>query len=147
MSALSPTTVESIYRARVKTHYKIPLYTCPVSAGFPSPADEYLEGKLDLNHLLVPHPLATFFVRVSGDSMTGAGIHEGDLLIVDRSLEPRDGKVVIAVVNGELLVKRLKYHGKQPYLVAEHQDYPPLAVTEAMDFQIWGVVTSVVHSL
>lgn len=147
MSALTPATVELIHRARVKTHYKIPLYTCPVSAGFPSPADEYLEGKLDLNHYLVPHPLATFFVRVSGDSMTGAGIHEGDLLIVDRSVEPRDGKVVIAVINGELLVKRLKYEGKQPYLMAEHRDYPPLKVTEAMDFTIWGVVTNVVHPL
>ena len=79
--------------------------------------------------------------------MIGAGIHEGDLLIVDRSLEPRDGKVVIAVVNGELLVKRLKFRGKQPYLVAEHPDYPPLAVTETMDFSIWGVVTNVIRAL
>lgn len=79
--------------------------------------------------------------------MTGAGIHEGDLLIVDRSLEPRDGKVVIAVINGELLVKRLKYHGDRPYLIAENPDYPPLKITEAMDFTIWGVVTNVVHPL
>ena len=79
--------------------------------------------------------------------MIGAGIHEGDLLIVDRSLEACDGKVVIAVVNGELLVKRLKYNSKQPSLVAEHPDYPELKITEVMDFQIWGVVTNVIHSL
>ncbi len=79
--------------------------------------------------------------------MLGAGIHPGDLLIVDRSMVARDGKIVIAVVNGELLVKRLKIEGTQPYLVAEHPDYPELKITEAMDFQIWGVVTSVIHSV
>lgn len=147
MSAIYPAVVEEIYHARVKTHFDIPLYTCPVSAGFPSPADEYLEGKLDLNKHLIPHPLATFFVRVSGNSMTGAGIYEGDLLIVDRSLEPRDGNVVIAVVNGELLVKRLKMRNGQPHLVAEHPDYAPLAITEAMDFSIWGVVKHSIRSL
>ena len=141
------TVVDNIYRPQIKPNYAIPLYTCSVSAGFPSPAEEYLEGKLDLNQHLIPHPLATFFVRVSGDSMIGAGIHEGDLLIVDRFLEARDGKVVIAVVNGELLVKRLKYYDNQPSLVAEHPDYPELKITEVMDFQIWGVVTNVIHSL
>ena len=141
------TVVDNIYRPQIKTNYAIPLYTCPVSAGFPSPAEEYLEGKLDLNQHLIPHPLATFFVRVSGDSMIGAGIHEGDLLIVDRSEEARDGKVVIAVVNGKLLVKRLKYYDNQPSLVAEHPDYPELKITEVMDFQIWGVVTNVIHPL
>ena len=147
MSVPSPTVVDEIHHARLKAWYSIPLYTCPVSAGFPSPADEYLEGKLDLNQYLVPHPLATFYVRVSGNSMIGAGIHEGDLLIVDRSLEARDGRVVIAVVNGELLVKRLKYQSRQPYLIAENPDYPPMAITEAMDFQVWGVVTNVIHAL
>ena len=147
MPVSRPTVVDEVHRARVKVNYPIPLYTCPVSAGFPSPADEYLEGKLDLNQHLIPHPLATFFVRVSGDSMTGAGIHEGDLLIVDRSLEARDGKVVIAVINGELLVKRLKYQNNQPYLYAENPNYPPVAITESMEFQIWGVVTSAIHPL
>ena len=79
--------------------------------------------------------------------MLGAGIHPGDLLIVDRSLEARDGKIIIAVVNGELLVKRLRLEGTQPYLVAENPDYPQLKITEAMEFQIWGVVTSVIHSV
>lgn len=147
MSGFIPATVDSIQRARLKTHYRIPLYSCPVSAGFPSPADEYIEGKLDLNCYLIHHPAATFFVRVAGNSMIDAGIHEGDLLVVDRSIEPRHGKVVIAVIDGELLVKRLKIKGKQPYLIAEHRDYPPLKITEAMEFQIWGVVTSVIHRL
>ena len=147
MSAEASTKVEETYQAKIEAAYPIPFYSCPVSAGFPSPADEYLEGKLDLNQHLIPHPLATFFVRVTGESMIGAGIHEGDLLIVDRSLEARESKVVIAVVNGELLVKRLRYRNKQPYLAAEHPDYPPLAITEAMEFQIWGIVTNVIHPL
>ena len=147
MSAIDSTVVDEIYRTRFGTHYAIPLYGSAISAGFPSPADEYLEGKLDLNQYLIPHPLATFLVRVSGNSMIGAGIHEGDLLVVDRSLEPRDGKVVIAVINGELMVKRLRYHGKRPYLYAENPDYSPVAITEAMEFQIWGVVTTAIHNL
>ena len=147
MKPRNPTVVDSICRPQIKTNYYIPLYFSNISAGFPSPAEEYIEGKLDLNQHLVTHPLATFFVQVSGDSMIGAGIHEVDLLIVDRSLEARDGKVVIAVVNGELLVKRLKYYDNQPSLVAEHPDYPELKITEVMDFQIWGVVTNVIHPL
>lgn len=147
MLAIYPAVINEIYRVKVKTSFDIPLYTCAVSAGFPSPAEEYLEGKLDLNKHLIPHPLATFFVRVAGNSMTGAGIYEGDLLIVDRSVEPRDGHVVIAVVNGELLVKRLKIKNQQPYLIAEHPEYAPLAITEAMDFTIWGVVKHSIRSL
>lgn len=148
MTVICPTKVDEVFGLpRTLKHYAIPLYGCSIVAGFPSPADEYLEGKLDLNQHLIHHPLATYFVRVSGESMLGAGIHPGDLLIVDRSIEARDGKIVIAVVNGELLVKRLTIEGTQPYLVAEHPDYPELKITEAMDFQIWGVVTSVIHSV
>ena len=95
-----------IYRSINHKAIALPLFTCPVSAGFPSPSDDYIEGKLDLNRHLIPNPIATFFVRVTGDSMVGAGIYSGDLLIVDRSLETRDGQVAIAVVDGELLVKR-----------------------------------------
>jgi DNA polymerase V len=146
MTALCSTKVDEIFGlSKTLKHYSIPLYSCSIAAGFPSPADEFLEGKLDLNQYLIHQPLATYFVRVSGESMLGAGIHPGDLLIVDRSLEARDGKIVIAVVNGELLVKRLKLEGKQSYLVAENPDYPELKITEAMEFQIWGVVTNVIH--
>src|SRR5207245_7243498 len=87
---------------------KRPLFLVPVPAGFPSPADDYLEGRLDLNEHLIAHPAATFFFRVTGDSMIGAGIHSGDLLIVDKAEEPRDGSVVVAVLDGELTVKRIE---------------------------------------
>lgn len=116
-----------------------------IQAGFPSPADEYLEGTLDLNHLLVRHPAATFFVRVEGDSMEGAGIFSGDILVVDRALEPTCGKIVVAVVRGEFTVKRLIKKGQDLFLVAENKNYPPLKITPQMDFQVWGTVTWVIH--
>src|SRR5438093_13576454 len=102
-----PTRVDATYRPLFSTKQKRPLSLVPVPAGFPSPADDYLEGALDLNEYLVKHKAATFFWRVTGDSMIGAGIHSGDLLIVDRSLEPKDGNVIIAVLDGELTVKRI----------------------------------------
>ena len=123
------------------------LYGARVPAGFPSPAEDHIEGRLDLNRHLIRHPAATFFVRASGDSMLGAGIHPGDLLVVDRSLEPTHGKVVIAVVDGELTVKRLDIRDGRVRLLAENDRYPPIACAEDADLRIWGVVTSVVHPL
>lgn len=120
----------------------LPLYT-KVQAGFPSPADDYMAGKLDLNTYLIRHPAATFFIRVTGDSMRDAGIRENDLLIVDKSLEATNNKIVIAVVNGEFTVKRLKYINKEAYLVPENDDFQPTKVDEGS--YIWGVVTSVIH--
>jgi DNA polymerase V len=129
----------------VSTPYTCLLFLVPVSAGYPSPADDYLDGSLDLNQHLIKHPTATFFVRVAGESMREAGIHSGDVLIVDRALTPSDGSVVIAVVNGELTVKRLaKRHG-QLVLMPENQHYPPLPITETTAFEVWGVVTYVIH--
>ena len=139
--------MQVIYQPSFSKRMPLPLFAFPVSAGFPSPAEDYLEGQLDLNQHLIKHPPATFFVRVTGDSMTGAGIHSGDILIVDRSLEPISNKVVIAVVNGELLVKRLLIEEEKIYLAAENNEYPILLITEAMDFEIWGVVTNVIHAL
>ncbi|MBG0791502.1 MAG: translesion error-prone DNA polymerase V autoproteolytic subunit [Desulfovibrionaceae bacterium] len=118
-----------------------------VAAGFPSPAEEYREKTLDLNEHLVEHPEATFFVRVSGDSMIGAGIHDNDLLVVDRSRQPRSGNVVIALVDGEFTVKRLCRTATGLRLVPENPDYPPLEVTDETDFQVWGVVRHVVHKV
>ncbi|WP_232214559.1 LexA family protein [Rubidibacter lacunae] len=125
----------------------IPLYACAIAAGFPSPADDHLDAQLDLNQLLIQHPSATFFLRVEGDSMVGAGIHSGDLLVVDRALEPADGRVVVAALDGELTVKRLRFLRGRPHLVPENPNYDPLPVGEDSDCHIWGVVTNVVHTL
>lgn len=131
----------------ISTTFSLDLYQQPVSAGFPSPAEDYIEGKLDLNLHLIKNPAATFYVRVSGDSMTGAGIHSGDLLVVDRSLDPVSGRIVIAVLNGELTVKRLGFEGDRPILNAENANYPPIKITEPQELCIWGVATSVIHLL
>ncbi len=124
-----------------------PLFMVPVAAGSPSPAEDYIEAQLDLNQYLIRHRAATFFVRASGDSMIGAGIHSGDLLIVDRAIQPADGSIVIAVVNGELTVKRLSKKGDRLLLVAENEQYAPLEINEHTDFKIWGVVTNAIHSV
>ena len=129
------------------TRCRRPLFLVAVSAGFPSPADDYLDGKLDLNDYLIHHPAATFFVRVAGDSMIEAGIHTGDLLIVDRSLEPVNNSVVIAVVNGELTVKRLCLRRGKLCLLPSNGQYPPVPIDEATDFAVWGVVTHVIHAV
>ena len=125
--------------------YELPVYSSLVSAGFPSPADDYSEGKLDLNAYLIPKPASTFFVRVSGDSMIGVGIHPGDILVVDRSLEAKHGKIVIAAVNTELTVKRLYKKDGAIKLLAENPNYPELVFGEESELFIWGVVTSVIH--
>lgn len=117
-----------------------------VPAGFPSPADDYVE-KLDLNTHLIQHPAATFIVRVSGHSMTGAGIFDGDELIVDRSLNPESGQVVVAVLDGELTIKRLMRAQGRVWLKAENPDYPDIAVDAEQDLRIWGVVTRVLHKV
>ena len=123
----------------------LPFFESRIPAGFPSPASDYLDQGLDLNELLIRHPAATFFVRVEGESMTGAGIHPGDTLVVDRAEEAADRKVVVAVVNGEFTVKRLRCLQDKLYLEAENPALPPLQITEEMDFEVWGVVTYVVH--
>lgn len=130
-----------------RRQYRLPFYECSVAAGFPSPADGELAAELDLNDLLIKHPVATFFVRVSGHSMIKAGIHHNDILVVDRSLEPAHGKIVIAAVNGELTVKRLILQDKRILLAAENDAYLPIAITEGVELHIWGVVTNVIHSV
>lgn len=144
---LPESMIESVQAFVAHQGYKLPLYSSKVRAGFPSPADEFIEAKLDLNELLVKHPAATFFVRVAGDSMINAGINDGDILVVDRGLEPTVGKIVIAAVNGELTVKRLQKdkHGKF-LLMPENPDYPPIIVNPESGAHIWGVVTNVIHS-
>jgi len=129
------------------TELALPLFLESVSAGFPSPADDYIEGKLDLNNYLVRNPTSTFFVRVTGDSMIDAGIYSGDILVVDRSLDTKDSSIIIAVINGELLVKRLKKTKSKFYLYPENKNYEPIEITQEMNFEVWGVVTTVIHSV
>lgn len=123
----------------------IPLFSSKVQAGFPSPADDYIETHLDLNKHLVKHPAATFFLKAFGDSMTGAGIVSGDLLVVDRSLEATHGKIVIAAINGELTVKRLLKSAGKIQLLAENNRFKAIEITGEEELVIWGVVTHVIH--
>lgn len=127
--------------------FSLPLYANTVQAGFPSPADDYIEQKLDLNTHLIKHPAATFFVTARGDSMKNAGIQSGDMLIVDRSLEATHGRIIIAALNGELTVKRLAILGNQVKLMAENPAYDPIDITNDIDLVVWGVVTHVVHQV
>ena len=124
-----------------------PLASETISAGFPSPADDHLEKKLDLNSHLIKHPAATFFVRVNGDSMINAGINDNDILIVDRSLKPSHGKIVIAVVDGQMTVKRLHKRSGKLILMPENNHFKPIEITESMTVEIWGVVVTSIHSV
>ena len=126
---------------------KRPLFSHKVRAGFPSPADDFIEAWLDLNEYLIEHKDATFFLRASGDSMTGAGIQEGNLLVVDRSLEARHGDIVIAVIDGELTIKRLDKRRGRIRLLAENPAYAPIELTDGQELTIWGVVTSVIQRI
>ena len=139
--------IDAIYAPDLSTRYALPIFLGRLPAGFPSPADDHLEGKLDLNRHLVKYPAATFFVRVTGDSMIGAGIHSGDLLVVDRSLEPADKNVVVAVLDGELTVKRLSKQNGTLRLLPENPKYLPIEVTPNQSLEIWGVVTNVIHAV
>jgi DNA polymerase V len=139
--------VTDIYTPEINDKIALPLFLESVSAGFPSPAEDYLEGRLDLNEHLIRNPSATFFVRVTGDSMIDAGIYSNDILIVDRSLQPKDGNIVIAVINGDLTVKRLQRAKNKLFLIPENKNYNPIEITSDMNFEVWGVVTTVIHSV
>jgi DNA polymerase V len=123
-----------------------PLYSEKVPAGFPSPADDFIEKSLDLNHHLVQNPVATFFVRISGDSMKDAGILDGDIIVVDRSINARHNKIVVAAIDGELLVKRFIRKGTSIILKSENKKFKELEIKDEQDLVIWGVVTSAIHS-
>ena len=124
-----------------------PVFVSTISAGFPSPADDYIENRIDLNAYLVQHKEATFFLRVQGDSMTGLGILNNDLLVVDRSLQVEDGKIVIATVGGEFTVKQLVYSQKGCILKAANPAYQDIIVDSENDLEVWGVVRWAIHKL
>ncbi len=123
---------------------RLPLYS-GITAGFPSPADDYIELTLDLNEYLIDKPHSTFCVRVRGNSMEGANIRQNDILIVDRSKTATSGRIVVAVLNGEFTVKRLLINEKGTFLIPEHPAYDPIRVPEGAEFLIWGVVTYTIH--
>jgi DNA polymerase V len=147
----------NVYKSKLKSNTKVllpkenakellvPIFSSRVQAGFPSPADDHMDETLDLNTHLIQHKESTFFVKAQGESMLGAGIYPGDILIVDRSVTARSGKIVIAVVDSEFTVKRLhKYKGKIT-LKAENTDFDDINIKEGSELIIWGVVTSVIH--
>lgn len=139
--------VAEAWGCRPAARLELPLYQVRISAGFPSPADDNIDRHLDLNEFLIAHPASTYFVRVEGDSMIEAGIQSGDILIVDWSVEPRSGDIVIAMINGEFVVKTYSCRpdGKKRFLLAGNPRYPHIELTDAMDVEIRGVVTSGLH--
>ena len=118
-----------------------------IKAGFPSPADDFSDLSIDLNKELVKHPYSTFYARANGNSMKDAGIGDGDLLVIDKSIEPTDGKVAVCYIDGEFTVKRIRLEKDCCWLVAENQAYQPIKITEANDFVIWGIVTHIIKAL
>jgi DNA polymerase V len=128
-----------------RTSLRLPLVSASVEAGFPSPADDHLERGIDLNEELIRNPAATFLVRVKGESMRDAGIHAGDVLIVDKSLTPTDRKIVVAMIDGNFTVKRFRKRGGQVFLEAENPEFPPIEVTEGQELSIFGVVSYIIH--
>jgi DNA polymerase V len=127
--------------------FAIPLSGESISAGFPSPANDFLENKIDLNKELSENPLATFYVRVNGNSMIDAGINDNDVLVVDRSLEARDNKIAVCFIDGEFTVKRIKLEKDCLYLMPENKNYKPIKITEDNQFIIWGIVTYVIKAV
>jgi len=130
-----------------KALYELPLFSNRVSAGFPTPTDDHMEGKLNLNTHLINSPETTFFVRVSGDSMINAHIQDGDLLIVDKSIKPKHNMIVLAVIHAEITVKRLILQNNHIALKPENEAYPIIDIPTPEDLVIWGVVTNVIHQI
>jgi len=129
------------FKPSVKSKIELPLVEATISAGFPSPADDYSEARLDLNKELITNESATFYARVRGDSMTLAGISDGDLLIIDKSKTPVNGSIVVCLIDGDFTVKRLNKKGNQFYLMPENDKYQPIKIKPENDVTIWGVVT------
>ena len=139
-------SVAGVYLPDRRTRWSRPVILFRVPAGFPSPAEDYVEGRIDLNRDLIKHPLSTFYIRVSGDSMVGAGILPGALLVVDRAVEAHDGHIVVARINDELCVKRLSLSDQgRIWLLSENELYPPIEINEGMDFEVWGRVMYSIH--
>jgi len=144
LRSLHTTTLFEFYAPDYTTALDIPYVDVGISAGFPSPADDFIELTIDLNKHLIKHKDSTFFAKVKGHSMKDAGIFDGDLLVIDKSLSPQDGKIAICKIDGEFTVQRIKIEKDIVWLVAENEDYKPIKVTEENELMIWGIV---VHSI
>jgi DNA polymerase V len=139
-------SVSKVHASDTRTKWSRPLVQSAVSAGFPSPAENHIEGSLDLNRHMIKHPVATFYVRAQGDSMIDAGIAPGSILVVDRAVEADDGDIVVARINNEFCVKRLRIKGGEVWLMPENAAYDPIKITEEMEFEVWGKVTWSIRS-
>ena len=127
-----------------KVNETLPFFVSKIQAGFPSPADDFMDNRLNINDYVIKNPLSTYYVKVSGDSMIGAGIFSGDILVVDRSIEVADNRIVVAMIDGDFTVKRLRYHKDKLYLISENSQFVPIEVIE-QELTIWGVVTFSIH--
>ena len=145
MRALYKSKTLEFYSSEQDVSLNLPYFQNGVSAGFPSPAEDHIDSKIDLNQLLIEHPSATYYVRVNGDSMLDAGILNGDLLIVDRSLEVINNSIVVAYIDGDFTVKRIRKNKNKLFLQAENNKYQPIEITEEMDFELFGVVAHAIH--
>lgn len=146
MQQKTETVVKEVARPEGVKDVKVPMYSSRPAAGFPAPGDDQVERVLDINDLVVKHPASTFFVRVEGDSMEGAGIFSGDVLVIDRAVDPKDGHIVVVAVNGEMVVKRLYTEGSVLQLHSENEQYAPITVSEEEGCVVWGVVVGSVRT-
>lgn len=144
LKSLHSTTIFEFYSPDYSTDINLPFVDTGISAGFPSPADDFIELSIDLNKTLIKNKDTTFFAKVKGHSMKNAGIYDGDLLVIDKSLEPQNNKIAICQIDGEFTVKRIKIEENIVWLIAENEDYKPIKVTPDNEFMIWGIV---IHSI
>ena len=146
LQKLHTTKTIDFYTADTELHIELPLIDQGISAGFPSPAQDFLDMSIDLNKELIKNPSATFYGRVKGDSMKDIGIDDGDLLIIDKSLEPKDGKIAVCFIDGEFTIKKIKLEEDFLWLEAANDNYKPIKVTKDNDFVVWGIVIHVIKS-
>jgi len=146
LRSLHTTKILEFYAPDYSTKLELPFGDVGISAGFPSPADDFIELSIDLNKHLIKHKDSTFFAKVKGHSMKDAGIFDGDLLVIDKSLNPQDGKIAICQIDGEFTVKRIKIEKDVVWLVAENEDYKPIKVTDENELMIWGIVVFSIKS-
>ena len=137
----------SFFKPNLDESHLIPLTNNNISAGFPSPADDFKEIRISLDKEIIKNEEATFYARVDGESMQGAGLNDGDLIVIDRSEEPKNGSIAVCFLDGEFTVKRIQKKGQELYLKPENSKFKPIQITEEMNFQVWGVVTHIIHKI